>query len=314
MRKIKELGQIAEGTILCTIDVVGLYPNIPLDERLVFLKGFLDSRADKQVTTDTLIELAELVLKNNIFEFFDKSYKQIRGTAIGTKFAPSNAVLFMTALEEKILNKVKRKPNVWWRYIGDIFFIGEHVEESLKEFINEINSFHPTIKLSADWSKGKVDSLDIEVTLNTALLSTDLFVKPTDTYQFLDPTSCLPYHCKKSIPYSQTLRLYRICSDNNDFDKRCNELESWLLEKGCSEKMVRKQVLRVRKHSRESLLGKVKSGSDQNKLTFNITYYPVFQNLRNILQKLRRILLTPDKEHKKVFQDIPVVGFRNGKV
>ena len=57
----------------------------------------------------------------------------------------------MVALEEKILNKVKKKPNVWWRYIDDIFFIWEHVEESLKEFINEINSFHPTIKFTADW-------------------------------------------------------------------------------------------------------------------------------------------------------------------
>ena len=54
------------------------------------------------------------------------------------------------------------------------------------------------------------------------------------------------------------------------------------------------------------------SALDQNKLTFNITYYPVFQNVRNILQELH-ILLTPDKEHKKVFQDIPIVGFRNGK-
>ena len=56
----------------------------------------------------------------------------------------------------------------------------------------------------------------------------------------------------------------------------------------------------------------MKSESNQRKLTFNITYYPVFQNVRNILQELH-ILLTPDQEHKKVFQDIPVVGFRNGK-
>ena len=76
--------------------------------------------------------------------------------------------------------------------------------------------------------------------------------------------------------------------------------------------MVRKQVLRAREHSRESLLEKVKSESDQKKLTFNITYYPVFQNVRNILQELH-ILLTQDKGHKKVFHDIPVVGFRNGK-
>ena len=56
----------------------------------------------------------------------------------------------------------------------------------------------------------------------------------------------------------------------------------------------------------------MKSESDQNKLTFNTTYYPVFQNVRNILQELD-VLLTPGKEHKKVFQDIPVVAFRNGK-
>ena len=59
---------------------------------------------------------------------------------------------------------------------------------------------------------------------------------------------------------------------------------------------MRKQVLRAREHSRESLIEKVKSESDQKKLTFNISYYPVFQNIRNILDKLH-ILLTPDQEH-----------------
>ena len=128
----------------------------------------------------------------------------------------------------------------------------------------------------------------------------------------IDLASYHTYHCKKGIPYSQTLRLNWICSDNSNFDKRCNELESWLFEKGYNKKMVRKQVLRAREHSRKSLLEKVKSESDQKKLTFNITYYPVFQNVRNILQELH-ILLTPDQEHKKVFRGILVVGFRNGK-
>ena len=54
----------------------------------------------------------------------------------------------------------------------------------------------------------------------------------TDRYQFLDPSSSHPYHCKKGIPYSQALRLNRICSDNESFDKRCNNLEGWLMERG----------------------------------------------------------------------------------
>ena len=87
----------------------------------------------------------------------------------------------MAALEKKILKKIKKKSNLWWRYIDDIFSLWEHGEESLKEFINETNSFHSTIKFTADLSKEKVNFLDVEVTLNNGVLSTDLFVKPTDT-------------------------------------------------------------------------------------------------------------------------------------
>ena len=48
------------------------------------------------------------------------------------------------------------------------------------------------------------------------------------------------------------------------------------------------------------------------KLTFSITYYPAFQNVRSIMGELY-ILLTLHKEHKKVFPVAPAVaGFWNG--
>ena len=40
LRKTEELGQRREGTILCAIDFVGLYPNIPHDKTHAFLKDF----------------------------------------------------------------------------------------------------------------------------------------------------------------------------------------------------------------------------------------------------------------------------------
>ena len=76
--------------------------------------------------------------------------------------------------------------------------------------------------------------------------------------------------------------------------------------------MIRKQILRVREHSRKDLLEREKAKTSEPRLTFNITYYPVFQNIRNILQELH-LLLAPDKEHKKVSPDVPAVGFRNSK-
>ena len=77
LRKIKSLGQLPEGAILITIDVVCLYPNIPHEEGLVSLRKFLDARTEKKVTTETLLEKlfkTEIVLKNNIFQFNEITY------------------------------------------------------------------------------------------------------------------------------------------------------------------------------------------------------------------------------------------------
>ena len=70
---------------------------------------------------------------------------------------------------------------------------------------------------------------------------TDLFIKPTDTHQFLDLGSSNCYHCKKGIPYSQALRLNRICSCNKSFDKRSNDLERWLMETRYNGKILEKK-------------------------------------------------------------------------
>ena len=41
----------------------------------------------KKISSSDLLNMAELVLKNNYFEFDSKIKKQISGTAIGTKLA-----------------------------------------------------------------------------------------------------------------------------------------------------------------------------------------------------------------------------------
>ena len=60
------------------------------------------------------------------------------------------------------------------------------------------------------------------------------------------------------------------------------------------------------------MLEKERNHPEENKLTFNITYYPAFQNIKTILEELQ-ILLAPDKENQKVFPNVPIVGLCNGK-
>ena len=190
------------------------------------IRKTLDKQEDQTISTDTLILLAECVLKNNVFEDNMRYFKQLQGTAIGTKFAPPNAILFMGYLEDKILNSFVEKPLVWWLYIDDIFMIWQHEEEN-KEFLKILNSCHPTLKFTAEYSLDKVNFLDVVIRNGNKLL-TDLYTKPTDTHQYLEFSSCHVYHSKKYIPYSQALRFNRIYSENRYFDKRCNQLECWL--------------------------------------------------------------------------------------
>ena len=46
--------------------------------------------------------------RKNIFEFDEKTIKQKHGTAIGTKFAPPYAILYMADLKEKLGNFLKK--------------------------------------------------------------------------------------------------------------------------------------------------------------------------------------------------------------
>ena len=129
MKELRSLTNLPDDIILCSVDVVGLYPNIPHDKVLSALQKRLGLRREKKVSTSTLVELPEVV--NNVFTFGKKTLKQLRGTPIRIKFAPPYSILFMAKLEEEILREIELRSYLWWRYIDDIFLNWEHGEEKL---------------------------------------------------------------------------------------------------------------------------------------------------------------------------------------
>ena len=112
------------------------------------------------------------------------------------------------------------------------FFIWTHVENELKSVMQKLNQFHPNLSFTYESSKKEIAFLDCKVNLFENKLTTDLYVKPTDKHQYLDYTSSNPEHTKKSIVYSQTLWLHRICSFETGSLKRKNEVKSWFLKRG----------------------------------------------------------------------------------
>ena len=68
------------------------------------MSSCLNKREDHSVSTESLCQLAEIILKHNYFENGQELYHQLLGTPIGTKFAPNYANLFMAGIEVKYFN------------------------------------------------------------------------------------------------------------------------------------------------------------------------------------------------------------------
>ena len=52
---------------------------------------------------------------------------------------------------------------------------------------------HPTTKFKADWSNTSIHFLDVTVSIAEGVRETDLYVKPTDSHQYLLSSSCYPF-------------------------------------------------------------------------------------------------------------------------
>ncbi len=130
IRKLNRLGRLPPNAWLIIADVQSLYTKIPHDEgKKAAEKAFNARDPNTNPPTSSLLDLLDIVLKCNNFDFNGKHFLQVNGTAMGTRVAPTYANLFMSDFEETHIYTLQKKPLVWWRFIDDIFSIFVGSEE-----------------------------------------------------------------------------------------------------------------------------------------------------------------------------------------
>ena len=185
LAKLKAVGEVPQGAILVAAELQRLYPSIPHSEGLGILKKQYENYPNKKVSTEDIVKMADFVLKNNLFEFDSKFYKQISGKATGTNFSPLYACICMDHTETEYLKRQDIKPWFWKRFIDRIFFIWTESEESLEKFLEDLNKFHPNPKFTYKKSKEKINFLGVVMKIKEGRIITDLYCKPTDVHQYL---------------------------------------------------------------------------------------------------------------------------------
>ena len=111
--------------------------------------------------------------------------------------------------------------------------------------------------------------------------------------------------------YRKGLRIKRLCSKKDAFEKHLESLPSWFGKRGYPKKLVDNQIRWVLESKPEQLFeSRTKTGIG---VPLVVTYHPRFHNLTNTIRKLF-IYLYAKEQVKKVFTPTPFVSFRSDQV
>lgn len=172
------------------------------------------------------LQLLEINLTRNDFEFNEKYFLQIKGT--------SKMQTFLWLQGKLTLGACDKKPLHYYRYLNDIWGVLTYSEEEFTIFLCTLNNHNPSIKLKAisliQWIFLIQPQLE-KFTLNNQL-NIKLQFKGTDTHALLPKHSNHPKHTFAGLITSQLSGFYRICSQRENFKQATKVLFSALSSRG----------------------------------------------------------------------------------
>lgn len=244
--------KIPQNSFMFTIDIDNLYTNIDIPSGLKTVKDIFNKYPDPNRPDPEILKLLKINLTRNDFEFNNTFYLQIKGTAMGKRFAPAYANIFLADWEGKAFTKCKLKPLIYLRYLDDIFGVWTHTLGEFMQFIKILDSHDASIKLKYTYHHESIDYLDTTIFKgesfhSTGKLDIKVFFKKTDTHALLYKTSHHPKHTFKGLIKSQILKYKRICSQPQDFWKAVKTLFHALRSRGYSRQFLRNCLKSIQK-------------------------------------------------------------------
>ena len=172
---------------------------------------------------------------------------------------PSYACLIVGYVEKMLLTYTGTKPIMLRRYTDDYIGISTSTKKELKDLMQYVNDFNPSLSNTYDISDTSVNFLDISISMTQHGLTTDIFYKDTDTHSYLRYESAHPPSCKKGIPYSQFLRLRRIRNNDQTFERRSDEMSEFFSQRGFPVNTIKNSLRKASKSTQSEAISKRKN-------------------------------------------------------
>lgn len=197
--------------------LLSLYSSIPHSKGMTAVKYHLDKYSGfSEGVKDFVLEAIWYLLTHNYFLFNGVFYLQTRGTAMGARFEPTYANLYLGWWEEShVLGG--DAPNLehivmYRRFIDDLLFVWKGTEEGFREFVKVLENVELNLKFTSSFNTNRIVYLDLLIYIRDGKIATTVHTKSCSGNSLLRADSCHPRHYNKGIPRGQFLRLRRNCS------------------------------------------------------------------------------------------------------
>ena len=232
--QLKSHGKFPPGSKILTADAVSMYTNIDPSEGIPTIKNYIHKFSTDIHPSEFIIDLLNLVMENNLFQFGNTWWRQKIGTAMGTPCACIYATLFFAYYEQTyLLRKYKQNLLFYKRMIDDILIIWKPTtKETWENFKLDLNK---QCKLNWDIEEPSTttDFLDLTLSIdNDGLVTTKTFQKDMNLFLYIPPNSAHPPGMIKSLIYG-LLRTYKLQNTyHKDFLKYSSLLYHRLIARG----------------------------------------------------------------------------------
>ena len=81
------------------------------------IETLLNLRLKQCISTQTVLEMMDMVQENNSFSFANKHYIQKEGTAIGSHLGMNYASTYLGSWEKKLMDQANHLPYAYYRYV-----------------------------------------------------------------------------------------------------------------------------------------------------------------------------------------------------
>lgn len=227
-----------------SLDVVQLYPSIPISEGITAIIEMAKTNWDKIDTKGLTIQDLEKCIKfisyNYEIEYNDKTYLQIRGCPMGAHYSPLFAIIYMNSVEEKALQVLKQdhgiEPLLYKRYVDDVIMGPfDTLDLSATNKITKVfNSIDESIQFTVEVPgvDRKLSFLDISIYLSEDGISYDWFQKSCHSGNTLRIDSWVPQHIKSNFVKNVTSDVKRKCSSMESRHEAIGKLDKQLYANG----------------------------------------------------------------------------------